>query len=121
MVAWLRPRPGDWDPYLVTAGLGVLAEAREDSPEWPFEGKILARGTVQLLRLYERLAPVIGVREAVLAVLAATPMLVHPVTIDGTTLNGGTWILDRLRALFLVPPVEETDDAGASGDDQPAT
>ncbi|QES22344.1 hypothetical protein DEJ46_27275 [Streptomyces venezuelae] len=110
-VAWLHSRPDAWDPYLVAAGLSVLAEEREDSPEWHYEGKILARGAGQLLRLHERLAPVIGVREAVLAVLAATPMLVHPVTIDGMTLNSGTWILDRICSLFLAPPVEETGDA----------
>ncbi|GAA3395915.1 hypothetical protein GCM10017752_47620 [Streptomyces roseoviridis] len=109
-VAWLASRPDAWDPYLVAAGLSVLAEERGDSPEWHYEGKILARGAGQLLRLHERLAPVIGVREAVLAVFAATPMLVHPVTIDGKTLNSGTWILDRMCTLFLAPPVEETGD-----------
>ncbi|WP_432087034.1 hypothetical protein [Streptomyces sp. bgisy095] len=116
MVAWLNSRPDAWDPYLVAAGLGVLAEEREDSPEWHYEGKILARGAGQLLRLYERLAPVIGVREAVLAVFAATPMLVHPVTIDGMTLNSGTRILDRICTLFLAPPVEK---AGDTEDDAP--
>ncbi|MFI8104635.1 hypothetical protein [Streptomyces sp. NPDC086023] len=109
-VAWLNSRPDAWDPHLVAAGLSVLADEREDSPEWHYEGRILARGAGQLLRLYGRLAPVIGVREAVLAVIAATPMLVHPVTIDGTTLNSGTWILDRIGTLFLAPPVEETGD-----------
>ncbi|MCX4441881.1 hypothetical protein OG998_13675 [Streptomyces albidoflavus] len=111
-VAWLNSRPDAWDPYLVAAGLSVLAEKREDSLEWHYEGKILARGAAHLLRLYERLAPVLGVREAVLTVFAATPMLTHPVTIDGTTLNSGTWLLDRLFTLFLIPSVEETNDAG---------
>lgn len=117
-VAWLNSHPDAWNPYLVAAGLGVLAKERENSPEWHYEGKILARGAAQLLRLYERLAPVLGVQEAVLAVFAATPMLVHPVTIDGTTLNSGTWILDRLCTLFLAPSAEETGDTEGGVSDE---
>lgn len=110
-IDWLNSHPEVWDPHLVAAGLSVLAERREDSPEWHYEGKILARGAGQLQRLHERLAPVIGVKEAALAVLGATAMLVHPVTIDGTTLTSGAWILDQLGALFLNHPGEDTEDA----------
>ncbi|MGA5064612.1 hypothetical protein ACPB9E_12655 [Streptomyces exfoliatus] len=99
-VSRLNSRPDDWDPSLVAASLSVLAERREDIPEWHYEVKILARGAAQPLRVYERLAPVIGVRKAALAVFAATAVLVHPVTNDGTTLSSGAWTLDRLCILF---------------------
>ncbi|MFI0989794.1 hypothetical protein [Streptomyces exfoliatus] len=84
-VAWLNSWPNAWDPYLVAVGLSVLVEERECSPEWHYEGKILARGAGRLFWLYERLAPVIGVREAVLAVVAAAPMLVRPVEPGSST------------------------------------
>ncbi|MFJ5829708.1 hypothetical protein [Streptomyces sp. NPDC093089] len=118
MVAWLSSQPDAWDPYLVAAGLGVLTEVREDTPEWHYEGRILARGAAQLLRFHERLAPVIGVREAALAVFAATAMLTHPVTIDGATFPSGSWILDRLCTLFLDAPVGETVETEGGEPDQ---
>ncbi|MFG2898212.1 hypothetical protein ACGFZH_14165 [Streptomyces zaomyceticus] len=117
MVAWLNSRPDEWDPYLVAAGLGILAERSEDSPRWHYEGKILARGAAQLLRLHERLAPAVGVREAALAALAATAMLVRPVTIDGTELSSGSWILDRLRTLFPTAPAARTGEGERDGSD----
>lgn len=110
-IKWLDAHPGAWDPRVVGTGLGVLAERSEDAPGWHHEGKILARGAGQLHRLHERLAPVIGVKEAALAAIGATAMLVHPVTIDGITLPSGVWILDQIDTLFLNPPVEDTGDA----------
>lgn len=112
MITWLHAHPEAWDPHLVPAALSVLEEQREDTPEWLFEGRILARDARKLLRLYERLAPPLGVREAALAVLSATGMLVHPVTIDRVSLSSGEWILDRLSILLFGGPDEETEDEG---------
>ncbi|WP_159041262.1 hypothetical protein [Streptomyces sp. WM4235] len=101
VVAWLHAHPDAWDPRRVPAELGLLEQAREGAPDWHFEGKIIARDAARLHRLHLRLAPALGVKEAALAVLAATGMLVHPVTRDGVTVTSGEWILDALSVLFV--------------------
>ncbi|MFB6579363.1 hypothetical protein ACFCYC_18430 [Streptomyces sp. NPDC056402] len=101
VVAWLQAHPDAWDPHRVPAELGLLEQVREGAPDWHFEGKIIARDAARLHRLYSQLAPALGVKEAALAVLAATGMLVHPVTRDGATVTSGEWILDALSVLFL--------------------
>lgn len=101
VVAWLHAHADAWDPLRVPVELGLLEQVREEAPDWHFEGKIIARDAARLHRLYSRLAPALGAQEAALAVLAATGMLVHPVTRDGATVTSGEWILDVLGALFL--------------------
>jgi hypothetical protein len=100
-IAWLHDSPGSWNPEDVPAALSILKERREQTPEWHFEGKILARGAAQLHRLYERLAPTIGSREAALSVLGATAILVHPVTLNGKTVTNGQWIFSKLNDVLL--------------------
>ncbi|KAF5990801.1 hypothetical protein [Streptomyces sp. WAC00263] len=112
-IEWLGAYPDRWNPDDVPRALSVLKEKREEAPEWHFEGKILARGAAHLHRLYERLAPVIGAREAALAVLGATAMLVHPVTLGGASLTNGEWIFNRLSAAIFGIPDEEEEEAGA--------
>ncbi|MFE9099051.1 hypothetical protein [Streptomyces sp. NPDC007264] len=109
-IEWLDAYPNSWNPEDVPAALSILKEKREETPEWHFEGKILARGAAQLHRLYERLAPTIGTRQAALAVLAATAMLVHPVTINGKSLTNGEWIFGKLSGLLLGIPEADSDD-----------
>ncbi|MGW3110751.1 hypothetical protein [Streptomyces sp. NPDC001091] len=107
-ITWLQTNPDAWDPHLVPAALGVLEERREETPEWHFEGKILARDATKLNRLYERLAPALGAKDAALAVLGATGMLVHPVTSNGVSLTSGEWIFDKLSILLFGDLDEET-------------
>ncbi|MFG2778169.1 hypothetical protein ACGFY7_09965 [Streptomyces prunicolor] len=115
MITWLHAHPEAWDPHLVPAALSVLEEKREDTPEWHFEGKILARDAGKLHRLYERLTPALGVREATLAVLGATGMLVHPVTRDRASVTSGEWILDELSILLFGALDEHTGDESGGG------
>ncbi|WP_406396505.1 hypothetical protein [Streptomyces sp. NBC_00887] len=106
-LAWLHSRPHAWDPRCVPAVLGALAEEDpSSSPVWNFDGKVIARAAAKLHSLYGRLAPVIGEREAALSVLAATELLLHPVTADGEAQVSGEAIRDVLDAALYAPAPE---------------
>ncbi len=108
---WLNAHPDSWNPVDVPAALAVFQNLREDDAQLQFEGRIVARGAKHLNRLYERLTPAIGARRAALAVLAATAMLVHPLTTPDASTNG-EWLLTRLSYLLLGLPQNDTDDEG---------
>lgn len=111
LIAWCHAHPDRWDPDDV---LDTLAHWREDlpqhRPDWSFDALIVARGAGHLQRLHQRLAPAIGARHAVLAVLAATDMLVHPVTDPQcVAATNGDWLFRQLGALLLGVTHDDTE------------
>ncbi|WP_329568320.1 hypothetical protein [Kitasatospora sp. NBC_01266] len=105
VINWLNTHPDAWRPADLRAMLGVLKDLREDDPELEFEGRIVAGGAKHLYRMYERLEPAIGARSAALAVLAATALLVHPVTLPDASTNG-EWLRKELYDFLLSVPRE---------------
>ncbi|WP_030895455.1 hypothetical protein [Streptomyces sp. NRRL F-5053] len=104
-INWLYTCPDSWNPEDVHRALSTVQELQRKSPNWEFEGKVLARGAARLQRLYERLAPILGSGDAALAVFAATEMLIHPVTdAHGESLTSGEWLFHRLGAVLLGLP-----------------
>ncbi|MFJ6616213.1 hypothetical protein ACIQOW_01350 [Kitasatospora sp. NPDC091335] len=100
LVNWLNAYPDSWDPKDVPDVLAVLEGWSHDDSPLQFEGRLVARAAGHLHRMYDRLAPSIGVRQAALAVLAATALLTHPLTVrEGSTT--GQWILDQLGGILL--------------------
>ncbi|MEU9485890.1 hypothetical protein AB0D83_19880 [Streptomyces decoyicus] len=48
-----------------------------------------------------------GERQAALAVLAATDLLIHPLSINGDNTTSGDYLLDKLSTMLLYPPEED--------------
>ncbi|GHE11025.1 hypothetical protein [Streptomyces alanosinicus] len=71
--------------------------------EYDVEQRVTRRAVAHLKRLHERLAGVLGLEQAALAVLAATDLLQHPVTSGGheTTLPVGTVVRQHLVEAVL--------------------
>ncbi|MFJ8015067.1 hypothetical protein [Streptomyces sp. NPDC096339] len=105
LIMWLSTADS-WNPEDVLGVLSGIKQARNDE-DW-FEGRILAREAAKLLNLYQSLAPAIGVRSAVLAVLAATQMLLHPVSVGETQIASGRWISAKIVTV-LVPQTADSD------------
>ncbi|WP_327255795.1 hypothetical protein [Streptomyces sp. NBC_01244] len=105
LIVWLSTADG-WNPQDVLEVLDGLKQARDDG-DW-FEGRVLAKEAAKLLDLYRRLAPAIGVRSAMLSVLAATEMLLHPVSVGETQIASGRWISAKIVAV-LVPETAGSD------------
>ncbi|MFJ1753817.1 hypothetical protein [Kitasatospora sp. NPDC088134] len=116
LIEWLNANPDTWDPADVPAALATLKGMRGDSAQLRFEGLIVARGARHLYRLHERLAPTIGARQAALAVLAATAMLVHPLTAPGAS-TSGEWLLHQLGRLLRDWQDHTDDDRGTHDED----
>jgi hypothetical protein len=119
LVAWLNAYPDSWSPEAVSNALAAVRdEADTTRPDWQFEGKILARGAAQLQLLYTRLAPTLGSRPAALAVIGATALLGHPVTLKDQTITNGAW-LQRLLSNILLGLPDEDEDAEEDGSVDP--
>lgn len=111
-IRWLNSYSEAWDPEDVSTALKAVEEDPEDStPEWQFEGRVLARGAAQLLLLYTRLVPALGSRQAALAVMASTALLNHPVTLSGQSVTSGEWLLHLIRALILQNSEEDSEES----------
>lgn len=96
-VAWLQSRPERWNPDYTSKALDVFQARKLPFPEWELDGRLIARGAAHLDRLFERLMPAIGARHASLAVLAATAMLRHPLSVGDEEITNGEWLLAHLR------------------------
>lgn len=105
LMVWLSTA-GSWNPKDVLEVLDDLQQARNDG-DW-FDGRVLAKEAAKLLDLYRRLAPAIGVRSAVLSVVAATEMLLHPVSVGEAQIASGRWISAALVTV-LVPETADPD------------
>ncbi|WP_331719398.1 hypothetical protein [Streptomyces sp. NBC_01187] len=118
MIDWLKASPGVWNPAEALAALVGLKEAQKhDDGVVQFEQRLVARGAAQLHRLYERLAPAIGDQDAILAVVASTALLVHPLSPGESTT--GDWIRHHLGCVLLGIPDERTGESDeANGPDQ---
>ncbi|MGY1929524.1 hypothetical protein [Nocardia gipuzkoensis] len=101
-IAWLYANPDSWNPEKVLPALEALQSVEPPSPVWQFEGTLLAREAARLKRLHERLAPTVGAKNATLATLAATTMLIHPVTnhFDEALTVGEVLFAELCRVLF---------------------
>ncbi|MFB8392828.1 hypothetical protein [Streptomyces yangpuensis] len=93
---------GSWHPEEVLDALERIKQAQSDG-DW-FDGRIVAREAGRLLALHRRLAPAVGSRNAVLAVLGATDMLLHPISVGAEQTASGRWIAAELCAV-LVPDI----------------
>ncbi|MGW0392111.1 hypothetical protein ACWDYJ_14725 [Streptomyces sp. NPDC003042] len=105
LLVWLSTAE-TWDPEDVLKVLDGLKQARNDE-DW-FEGRILAREAAKLLDLYQRLTSAIGTRNAALSVLAATEMLLHPVSVGAEQTTSGRWIAAKMVTV-LVPETADSD------------
>ncbi|MGW7492736.1 hypothetical protein ACWGKA_00210 [Streptomyces luteogriseus] len=88
--------PEAWQPERVHELLGELRELCADEPDWHVDSHLIGRGAARLRRLFDRLAPAIGARQAALAVLAATPLLDRPIVTNGESAPCGPWIMNHL-------------------------
>ncbi|MGW2272915.1 hypothetical protein [Streptomyces yangpuensis] len=93
---------GSWRPEEVLDVLEGIKQAQNEG-DW-FDGRIVAREAGRLLALHRRLAPAVGSRNAVLAVLGATDMLLHPISVGAEQTASGRWIAAELVAV-LVPDI----------------
>ncbi|MCQ8772092.1 hypothetical protein [Streptomyces telluris] len=113
IINWLTAYPDSWNPADVPAALARFEALPHDNHSpLQFEGRLVARGATHLRRMYDRLAPAIGDREAALAILAATALLVHPLTIPRAPTTG-EWLLGSLTTLLLGLPEADAEDSEA--------
>ncbi|MEV7524214.1 hypothetical protein [Streptomyces sp. NPDC091371] len=105
LLVWLSTADS-WNAEDVLGVLDDLKQARSDE-DW-FDGRILAREAGKLLDLYQRLTPAVGIRSAVLSVLAATEMLLHPVSVGEEQIASGRWIAAKIVTV-LVPETADSD------------
>ncbi|MFD4659705.1 hypothetical protein ACFWP2_29220 [Kitasatospora sp. NPDC058444] len=97
-LAWLSEHPTRWKPSDVPAALSHLTKRWADAEE-PHEGLDgVAHASFQLAALFAELAPVIGGREAALAVVAAVPQTVAR---EADAANLASWITAQLGVLLL--------------------
>ncbi|PNE37312.1 hypothetical protein AOB60_23510 [Streptomyces noursei] len=101
-------RPHSWEPADVTHALDALCVSTPGL-EAEVDQRVVHRAARRLRHFYERLAPVVGDREAALAVLAATDLLFHPVYFDGENSSSGQYLLSRFTTALLGLD-EEADD-----------
>ncbi|MFJ5680237.1 hypothetical protein [Streptomyces sp. NPDC093097] len=108
LIRWAKKCPHSWEPADVTHALDALCVSAPGL-EAEVEQRVVHRAARRLRHFYERLAPVVGDREAALAVLAATDLLFHPVYFDGENSSSGQYLLSRFTT-SLLGLEEEADD-----------
>ncbi|MFJ6140553.1 hypothetical protein [Kitasatospora sp. NPDC092286] len=99
-LAWLSEHPDRWNPDDVLTALSHLAKRWADAGETHEGLEVVAHTVFQLTILFGGLAPVIGRREAALAVIAAVP---HTVAREADAEKLAEWIITQLGVLLLAP------------------
>ncbi|MFJ5927623.1 hypothetical protein ACIQF6_34010 [Kitasatospora sp. NPDC092948] len=99
-LTWLSAYPGRWNPDDMPAALSRLKDRWADTGKPRAGLGAVAHASFQLTVLFSGLAPVIGRREAALAVVAAVP---HTIGHEAGAEELAAWIITQLGALLLAP------------------
>ncbi|MFB7672264.1 hypothetical protein ACFC26_12690 [Kitasatospora purpeofusca] len=97
-LTWLSEHPDRWNPNDLPTALSHLTKCWTDDTETQKGLEAVAHASFQLTVLFQELGPVIGGREAALAVVAAVP---HTVAHAADAPNLAQWITTQLGALLL--------------------